>query len=42
VEKDAEDMHAHLRTVETPLNALSEKELCPGQAALDVINASLR
>ncbi len=28
--------------METPLNALSEKELCPGSAALDKINASLR
>jgi 2-oxoglutarate/2-oxoacid ferredoxin oxidoreductase subunit beta len=42
VEKEAEDLHAHLRTVDTPLNALSEKELCPGQSALDRINASLR
>jgi len=42
VEKEAEDLHAHLRTVDTPLNALTEKELCPGQSALDKINASLR
>jgi 2-oxoglutarate ferredoxin oxidoreductase subunit beta len=28
--------------VETPLNALGEAELCPGSAALDKINASLR
>jgi len=27
---------------ETPLNALDEKALCPGSAALDKINASLR
>ena len=32
---------AHLNTVETPLNALGEKELCPGSAALDKINAEL-
>ena len=32
----------HLNTVDAPLNALSEKELCPGSAALDKINASLR
>src|SRR6201989_1903814 len=42
VEKESEDLHAHLRTVDAPLNALGEKELCPGQAALDRINASLR
>jgi 2-oxoglutarate ferredoxin oxidoreductase subunit beta len=42
VEKESEDLHAHLRTVDRPLNALAEKELCPGQAALDKINASLR
>ena len=42
VERDAEDLHDHLNTVATPLNTLSEKELCPGSAALDKINASLR
>jgi len=42
VEKDPEDLHAHLRTVDAPLNALGEKELCPGQAALEKFNASLR
>jgi 2-oxoglutarate ferredoxin oxidoreductase subunit beta len=42
VEPDSEDLHAHLRTVETPLNALNERDLCPGQSALDQINASLR
>src|SRR5262252_8763232 len=42
VEQEAEDLHAHLRTVDTPLNVLGEKELCPGQAALDKFNASLR
>jgi 2-oxoglutarate ferredoxin oxidoreductase subunit beta len=42
VDPDAEDLHAHLDTVETPLNALEAKELCPGSAALDKINASLR
>ena len=26
----------------TPLNALGEEELCPGSAALEKINASLR
>jgi 2-oxoglutarate ferredoxin oxidoreductase subunit beta len=42
VEKDPEDLHAHLRTVDAPLNALDEKDLCPGQAALEKFNASLR
>jgi 2-oxoglutarate ferredoxin oxidoreductase subunit beta len=42
VEQDPEDLHAHLRTVEAPLNALGERELCPGQAALEKFNASLR
>jgi 2-oxoglutarate ferredoxin oxidoreductase subunit beta len=42
VEREAEDLHAHLNTVEAPLNALSAKELCPGSTVLDKINASLR
>ncbi len=42
VEKDADDLHSSLDTVDTPLNALNEKELCPGQAALDKFNASMR
>jgi len=39
---EAADLHGHLNTVETPLNALGEKELCPGSAVLDKFNASLR
>jgi 2-oxoglutarate ferredoxin oxidoreductase subunit beta len=42
VEPESEDLHAHLRTTKTPLFALGEKDLCPGQSALDKINASLR
>jgi 2-oxoglutarate ferredoxin oxidoreductase subunit beta len=42
VDREPEDLHRHFNTVETPLNALSEKTLCPGQAALDKINAALR
>jgi 2-oxoglutarate ferredoxin oxidoreductase subunit beta len=42
VDPDAEDLHSHLDTVETPLNALDEQALCPGTAVLDKINASLR
>ena len=37
-----EDLHDHAHTVETPLNSLTEKELCPGSDALAKINASLR
>jgi 2-oxoglutarate ferredoxin oxidoreductase subunit beta len=36
------DLHASLNTVDLPLNGLNEKELCPGSAALEKINASLR
>jgi 2-oxoglutarate/2-oxoacid ferredoxin oxidoreductase subunit beta len=42
VASDAEDLHAHLNTVEAPLNKLNAKELCPGSAALEKINASFR
>lgn len=42
VDADAHDLHEHLATVATPLNALGEDALCPGAATLDRINASLR
>ena len=42
MEKESEDLHGHLDTVAVPLNSLGEKELCPGQAALNKFNASLR
>src|SRR6185503_21131101 len=42
VDPKAEDLHAHLNTVDAPLNQLSERELCPGSVALERINASLR
>jgi 2-oxoglutarate ferredoxin oxidoreductase subunit beta len=42
VDESAEDLHRHLNTVETPLNQLTEAELCPGSAALEALNASLR
>src|SRR6478736_2555619 len=42
MEKESEDLHGHLDTVAVPLNSLGEKELCPGQAALEKFNASLR
>jgi 2-oxoglutarate ferredoxin oxidoreductase subunit beta len=42
VDADSEDLHSHLNTVAAPLNTLGEKELCPGSAALEKINAGLR
>jgi 2-oxoglutarate ferredoxin oxidoreductase subunit beta len=39
---DAEDLHANLNTYEAAFNTLGEKELCPGSAMLDKINAGLR
>jgi len=36
------DLHAALKTVDTPLNTLQERDLCPGAGALEKINASLR
>lgn len=42
VDENADDLHAHLDTIVAPLNRLGEKELCPGSAALDTVNASYR
>jgi 2-oxoglutarate ferredoxin oxidoreductase subunit beta len=42
VAPESEDLHGHLNTVDAPLTTLGERELCPGSAALDKINASLR
>jgi 2-oxoglutarate ferredoxin oxidoreductase subunit beta len=42
LDQDASDCHAILETVDTPLNALGEADLCPGNAALKPINASFR
>jgi 2-oxoglutarate/2-oxoacid ferredoxin oxidoreductase subunit beta len=39
---EAVDIHARLKTVTRPLNALADEELCPGSAALETINGSLR
>ena len=39
---DAEDLHGHLNTYEAPFNKLAEKDLCPGGAMLEKINAGLR
>jgi 2-oxoglutarate ferredoxin oxidoreductase subunit beta len=42
VDRKARDLHQHLDTAAAPFNTLTAKELCPGEAALDRINASLR
>jgi 2-oxoglutarate ferredoxin oxidoreductase subunit beta len=42
VDPQSSDLHDNLNTVETPLNQLTERELCPGAVALERINASLR
>jgi 2-oxoglutarate ferredoxin oxidoreductase subunit beta len=42
MDRNAADLHANLNTVDTPLNILSEKELCPGAHALEGFNASHR
>ena len=42
VDPQPEDLHAHLNTADTPFNRMGVKELCPGSAMLERINASLR
>jgi 2-oxoglutarate ferredoxin oxidoreductase subunit beta len=42
LDREPEDLHGSLNTIAAPLNALGDKELCPGSAALEKINASLR
>ena len=42
VDTHPEDLHSHLNTVETAFNRLDTADLCPGSAALDAINQSLR
>jgi 2-oxoglutarate/2-oxoacid ferredoxin oxidoreductase subunit beta len=37
-----DELHAHLNTVDVPLNQLGERDLCPGAAALQKFNSSLR
>jgi 2-oxoglutarate ferredoxin oxidoreductase subunit beta len=39
---EAKDLHAHLNTDHRPLNSLRAEDLCPGTAALERLNASLR
>ena len=42
VNPKAGTLHDHLKTVDVPLNTLGARELNPGSAALEQINASLR
>jgi 2-oxoglutarate/2-oxoacid ferredoxin oxidoreductase subunit beta len=42
IDAEPQDMHSYMNTAATPLNALTEAELCPGAAALDKLNATLR
>jgi 2-oxoglutarate ferredoxin oxidoreductase subunit beta len=42
LDAQARDLHEHLKTIETPLNALEARELSPGAAVLEKINAALR
>jgi len=42
INPDHPKLHELLETSERPLNSLTKNELCPGSAALDGINASLR
>jgi len=42
VNAGAKDLHDHLDTVDEPLNRLTEKDLCPGAAALELVNDEYR
>ena len=42
IHPEADDLHAHLNTVATPFNKLGVKDLCPGAATLEKLNAALR
>lgn len=42
VEEESDDLHQILDTVDTPLNKLTEKDLCPGNDILQGINKSMR
>ena len=42
VDPDASDLHASMNTTAAPLNSLGLGKLCPGSAALEKLNASLR
>ena len=40
--EDSADLHEMIKTTDAPLNALPQEALCPGNAALEKLNASLR
>lgn len=42
VDPEPNDLHEHMHTVATPLNALNDAALIPGSSALDTLNATLR
>jgi 2-oxoglutarate ferredoxin oxidoreductase subunit beta len=42
IDPEPDDLHAYLNTVDSPLNRLGEKELCPGAATLEQFNAAHR
>ncbi|NET33958.1 MAG: hypothetical protein F6K19_18370 [Cyanothece sp. SIO1E1] len=42
IDENSKDLHDMINTVDQPLNTLKEEDLCPGQSALEAINASLR
>lgn len=42
LDESSQDLHDLIQTTERPLNGLSESDLCPGNAALEKLNASLR
>ena len=42
VDPHAPDLHGYLQTAQVPFNQLTETELCPGRAALEHLNHSLR
>lgn len=42
MDEDSQDLHEILATSKTPLRALAEGDLCPGQKVLDKLNESLR
>jgi 2-oxoglutarate ferredoxin oxidoreductase subunit beta len=42
LDQEKEDLHRMIKTAKTPLNALKERDLCPGSGVLKDINASLR
>ena len=42
IDRTTKDLHHLIKTSDTPLNRLTEKDLCPGNDALQDINAGLR